>query len=379
MRELWPSLEMIQARFEESASVESVLAGQASAPGEASAVAGSQPSAVLASLFARREAAAACVFGDAPGAGQIVVVATTRDARPLSLAVLLDAPGDDGLWSAWVVSPDTDYASWWDVLLDHRDEPFDPSAGMIQVWNRLRLRVPAESRVLARLSAERLKVVRALSDEFRAGRAPGAGEDAAPGIIAPRAMPDGELVLSGTPMGNVRDPRRLYQSLHMEAANRLRSRLAGGSVLAFPVRGEAEASPEDEFAIAALAEPASRPRHIFRQPKRGWLAPLLWVAGIAMLAQAVAIVLLLRGGDAPDVRTQDVQMAASATEVLVKVRFRSAAGGDEVLRILGEVKGRVMNGPTAAGEYLVGLPESGHAKALDYLRGHEAVESVGKM
>ena len=110
---------------------------------------------------------------------------------------------DPQCWSGWLVAPETDDASAWDLLLDHDvDDPFDPLAGMVQVWNPLVCCLAAEAPLLAALTEERLAAVRAVAAAF-----PHLDEEMSPrpGFVAPRPV-GGHLVLIGTPLGDSREP-----------------------------------------------------------------------------------------------------------------------------------------------------------------------------
>ena len=124
------------------------------------------------------------------------------------------------VWSGWIVASETDYASYWDMLLEPEDEPFDPLAGMIQVWNPVSVCLSSDVSVLAQLKPERLEAVRALDMEFVRGVEP---DDfiSEMGPIAPRTTVGGYSVLTGTPISSGDDPRRSYRNLYLRAAELL--------------------------------------------------------------------------------------------------------------------------------------------------------------
>jgi len=141
---------------------------------------------------------------------------------PHPLAVLISEQTENKkVWSAWIVAPDTDYATHWDMLLERpEDEPFDPFAGMIQIWNPVQIYLPSDAPVLAALKPERLQAVRALAAEFATGPElePSLSH---PGQIAPRTTFKGFSILTGTPIGKD-DPRYRYQEIYHTAADILR-------------------------------------------------------------------------------------------------------------------------------------------------------------
>jgi hypothetical protein len=153
-----------------------------------------------------------------PNAGDIVFL---EQKSGLSIAFCLEAKGsknDAGtFWRGWLVSPEVDYATDRDVVVEPDDGPTDPLAGMVQTWNPLTLMVPTTTRILARLSTYRLNLIKEVAGE------PNSGEEwlATPGKIALRPTSSGRIVLTGSPLGNEDDPRHEYQDLYATLAKRL--------------------------------------------------------------------------------------------------------------------------------------------------------------
>lgn len=297
MRELWPSLQTIHARFNADAAMTSgkvvLLSDVTLSSGEHEKDL-QDPPPVLNDLFARRAAAEYHLFGPSPQVGQVVLIQDRAGTALLPIAtVLLDEHVTGTQWAGWLVVPDTDYASYWDVLLDHRDEPFDPEAGMIQVWNPVFVAVPVGAKVIAQLAPERLSAVRIVAAEYAsADRA--VAEDASPGQVAPRSLASGEVAITGTPLGDASDPRRIYQSYYMTAASRLRSSSLASNVIAFPggaKRHHMHGEKEEGLAAAALVGRRTGVRDV--EPKEGRISPALIVSVIINVALLVAIVILL--------------------------------------------------------------------------------------
>jgi len=175
----------------------------------------------------RRKAAANSLPETAPPApGQIVSVEKIVTSRPdeldafmsSPLFVLLDGPAElPGLWHGWLASGETDYASWWDFVLQEVDEPFDPAAGMVQLWNPVQLYLPQAGRIVAVLSSTRLQAIRALAAEFVTSQAP-TDVPVWPGRVATRTTTGGMQVQTGSPLGGEDDPRHRYQQIYLEAA-----------------------------------------------------------------------------------------------------------------------------------------------------------------
>lgn len=170
-----------------------------------------------------------------PKAGELDAVLTAP------LHVLLDAPAEEKtLWHGWLVAGETDYASWWDAVLQEDEARFDPEAGMVQLWNPVQLYLPMADRVVGLLPPAALQTVRALAAEFVSTDAP---TDIAPwpGRVAMRSTLGGLQVVTGSPLGGKNDPRHRYQSIYFDAAEAVRepARLALRALATVPqgVRG----------------------------------------------------------------------------------------------------------------------------------------------
>jgi hypothetical protein len=174
----------------------------------------------------RRIAARQAAFSPLPTAGQILRLdAVIGPAGPLDwdlprpLAVLIAEPTETPqVWWGWLVAPasETDYAAYYDVLLGPEDEPCDPLAGMVQLWNPVHVYLPSASRVLVELKPERLAALRALAAECAATSQPD-NVPPQPGEILVRQV-GAYTVRTGTPYGGAQDPRLRYQRLYFEAA-----------------------------------------------------------------------------------------------------------------------------------------------------------------
>jgi len=199
-------------------------------------------------LIRRRVAATPLASLRLPAPGQIVSVDQIVTPRPtqldavmmVPLHVLLDAPAEaPAVWHGWLVSAETDYAGWWDFVLQEQDAPFDPEAAMVQLWNPVRLYLPMAARVVGCLSPARLQSVRSLAADFAVTEAP-ADIAAWPGRVASRATSAGLLVTTGSPLGNEHDARHRYQQLYFEAAEAVRepARLALRALAEIPAGRE---------------------------------------------------------------------------------------------------------------------------------------------
>jgi len=181
-------------------------------------------------LIRRRVAANSLASESHPAPGQIVSVEKIITPRPgqldaimmVPLYILLDAPAEaPAVWHGWLVSAETDYAGWWDFVLQEQDAPFDPEAAMVQVWNPVRLYLPMAARVVGKLSPTRLQAVRSLAADFTTTEPP-ADIPVWPGRVASRTTSPGLRVTTGSPLGNDNDTRHRYQQLYFEAAEAVR-------------------------------------------------------------------------------------------------------------------------------------------------------------
>ncbi|MDM8561064.1 hypothetical protein [Candidatus Parabeggiatoa sp. HSG14] len=180
--------------------------------------------AFLKELVQKRINTQAATFSPIPTPGQILVInidqeKSKKDNRFAPVTVLINkSTKNKKIWTGWMVASETDYASYWDMLLEPEDEPFDPLAGMIQVWNPVEIAIPSMPKVLAELKLARLQAVRAIAEEYEKRILPN-DEESLPGRIAPRDTLGELSVLTGTWLGNEKtDPRCEYQGLYREVA-----------------------------------------------------------------------------------------------------------------------------------------------------------------
>lgn len=187
-----------------------------------------EPPAWLRERIRQRVRAQRATFAPIPAAGQIVRVdeaigpaGPLGHDQPYPLAVLLGEPTERrAVWYGWLVAAETDYASDADLILDEADDPRDPLAGLVQLWNPVYLYVPSAQRVLAQLAPERLAAVRDLALDFLTAPPPPLRPE--PGVLVERRTSRGHRVLTGTPLGGADDPRRRYRTLYRAAADLLR-------------------------------------------------------------------------------------------------------------------------------------------------------------
>jgi len=111
-------------------------------------------------MIRQRVASRQATFSRLPTSGQIVRMDEVRGPNgslhwdlPRPLTVLLVEPTTTRqVWYGWLVTAESDYAGYWDLLLGAADEPCDPLARMVQLWNPVHVYLPSVSRVLAELT-----------------------------------------------------------------------------------------------------------------------------------------------------------------------------------------------------------------------------------
>ena len=300
--------------------------------------------AFLADAIARRHAAALALPERPWAAGQIRRLNAILDgegncrrppARPVAL--LLDRQDSDPhRWSGWLVAPETDYASAWDILLEHDvDDPFDPLAGMVQVWNPLACRLSADAPLLAALSEERLAAVRAVATAF-----PRLDDEATPrpGFVAPRPVA-GYLVLTGTPLGDSRDPRRAYQSLYFQL----------GREMCLPTARNDGAEPLRDNVVPLRRNATAAHR------KPLWMA----LAASVLVVQSGVIGYLSLNEASRPVDESSIYRSAGDTQASraqIEVSFRADAKEQDIRRLLVALGAEIVGGPGQLGFYQLRLP-----------------------
>ena len=130
------------------------------------------------------------------------------------------------MWWGWMVGSEPDYACEWDFVLGSDDEPRDPLATTVQLWNPVRIYLPSVARVIGQLTPQRHAALRSLVADFLSGDeatqvnvAPQEGQTS---FLVFRATSAGHQVTTGLPLSGPDDPRRVYQTLYEGAADVLR-------------------------------------------------------------------------------------------------------------------------------------------------------------
>jgi hypothetical protein len=268
------------------------------------------------------------------------------------LALLIDKQDTDGRWSGWLAAGEADYAGEDDVLLEPGDEPFEPSAGVIQLWNPLTLRIADPMPVLARLSPQRLEAIR---QHARRPRLPGRSGEPAPGRMRRAETPAGDLLV-GSPIGSGsgNDPRLAYGHLYRNAA----------TILAAHWQSAVEALPRSVSAEA-------------KAPAGGLFARLLR----SRIGLVAASVLTTAGTMLPFVLVEQAAVVRSAGGPQrqlpeIEVSFKPGASEADVRALVLSVRGELAGSPGQLGIYRIALPEGNVSEALALAKNSLVVDAA---
>lgn len=345
MRNLWPAIEVI-ARNLQSGTVTPLHFPDKEEAAESLAASAEMP-AFIRDKIRQRIASRDAKFDTQPKAGQIWRF--DGDQENLApLCVLLDCPQDEHRWLGWLVAAETDYATDRDVLLEPKDEPFDPLAGMVQTWNPVNVDSRKGNCVLAQLASPRLDAIR----EVAAGKTEDGG-GARPGFVAPLKTHSGATVLAGTRITHPEDPRRLYQSLYRAAAQALERQHTTAKIITMPDR-----------------------RRVWRNV--GWS-----LAASILLAQAAVIANLMRGQPGASVEEQ-INRAAEyrgvpqppANYAYLEVVFKPDAKEIEIRKLLVKLNASIVDGPGEFGQYRVKVKAGTEQATAQVIRDSGVVDSV---
>ena len=318
MNALTPSLAIVAARLPSPPSSAELLDGE---------VAGTTPDwrgiAVpehLLQRFARRSDAAPLAARPIAG-GQIHLLAR----RPGFGAVLLDAwDSTRQRWRGWLVTPDTAYADACGLVVEERDAPADPRAGLVLCDMPVALAVTDLGACLGVFSQERLQAARWLELHGRAN-----GATAAPGVIARVALPGDDYALTGTPLSSElgKDGRVAYRQLLRQGLQQL------------------------QIAPADAAAPAAKVPMQAANANR-WLKLVTAVAASVMVVQSAWLFLPKEGAV---VGNAEFRSGGSGVETGVRTRvlFRAEATEAEIRTWLQREQLEIVAGPDTLGAFTV--------------------------
>ncbi|MGK5035748.1 hypothetical protein [Janthinobacterium sp. LB3P118] len=318
MTALTPSLAIVAARLPSPPSSAELL--DADVSGDTPDWRGiAVPEHVLAG-FARRSDAAPLAARPIAG-GQIHVLAR----RPGFGAVLLDAwDSPRQRWRGWLVTPDTAYADACGLVVEERDAPVDPRAGLVLCDLPVTLAVTDLGACLGVFSQERLQAARWLEMHGRANAA-----KAAPGVIARVALPGDDYVLTGTPLSSElgKDGRVAYRQLLRQGLQQL------------------------QIASADALAPVAKPVQAANASR--WLKLVTAVAASVMVAQSAWLFLPKENavvGNA-EFRNGAPQRSGVETGVRLRVLFRAEATEAEIRTWLQREQLEIVAGPDTLGAF----------------------------
>ena len=315
MTALTPSLAIVAARLPSPPSSAELL--DAEVAGDTPDWRGIAVPEHLLERFARRSDAAPLAARPIAG-GQIHLLAR----RPGFGAVLLDAwDSTRQRWRGWLVTPDTAYADACGLVVEERDAPADPRAGLVLCDMPVILAVTDLGACLGVFSQERLQAVRWLETHGRANRAA-----SAPGVIARVALPGDDYALTGTPLSSElgKDGRVAYRQLLRQGLQQLQ--IAAADTAAPPVK----------------AANANR-----------WLKIVTAVAASVMVVQSAWLFLPKEGavvGNA-EFRNGAPQRSGVETGVRLRVLFRAEATEVEIRTWLQREQLEIVAGPDTLGAF----------------------------
>ncbi|WP_426073499.1 hypothetical protein [Janthinobacterium sp. DSP2-3-3] len=318
MTALTPSLAIVAARLPSPPSSAELL--DAEVAGDTPDWRGIAVPEHLLERFARRSDAAPLAARPIAG-GQIHVLAR----RPGFGAVLLDAwDSTRQRWRGWLVTPDTAYADACGLVVEERDAPADPRAGLVLCDLPVILAVTDLGACLGVFSQERLQAARWLETHGRANRAA-----SAPGVIARVALPGDDYALTGTPLSSElgKDGRVAYRQLLRQGLQQL------------------------QIASADALAPVSKPVQAANANR--WLKIVTAVAASVMVVQSAWLFLPKEGavvGNA-EFRNGAPQRSGVETGVRTRVLFRAEATEVEIRTWLQREQLEIVAGPDTLGAF----------------------------
>ena len=240
-------------------------------------------------------------------------------------AVLLDAwDSTRQRWRGWLVTPDTAYADACGLVVEERDAPADPRAGLVLCDMPVTLAVTDLGACLGVFSQERLQAARWLELHGRAN-----GATAAPGVIARVALPGDDYALTGTPLSSElgKDGRVAYRQLLRQGLQQL------------------------QIAPADAAAPAAKVPMQAANANR-WLKLVTAVAASVMVVQSAWLFLPKEGAV---VGNAEFRSGGSGVETGVRTRvlFRAEATEAEIRTWLQREQLEIVAGPDTLGAFTV--------------------------
>jgi len=374
--QLWPPIAQIRGRFTSAhdAPPDRAAARQSVAPGPAEEPIGALPG-PLEDLARRRQALAQRNFDARWLPGRLVGLSHQGQM----LGVLLDQPeGASPLvrWHGWLTSSDADWAGAFDVVLEPQDEPFEPSFGMVQVWNPVTIIESPRwnARVFGELSATRLAAIRAVHDEWLMKMPLDIAPE--PGFIALREVADVFSVLTGTPLAAEGDPRTEYQALYRTAAHQLCA--AATHAASHPAQApHANPGLDPGLKDARTHTGEGFGARVRRWFGADWVRPAFALLAFVVVGQSVLMLSMPGREDEAALRFRNtppsVLPAPDASQTLL-LFWKDGVGVEESTRLLRSVPAEIVAGPDPRGAYTLRVTDPENARAR--LAASPLVESV---
>jgi len=345
MRSLWPPIEVIESNLQNGSGSVLHFPDSSTNLNEAIETADSEMPAFIRDKVRKRIATRDAHFDTHPKEGQVWRFDGSQN-NLAPLCVLLDHLKVGKVWSGWLVSPETDYASNRDVLLEPNDEPFDPIAAMVQTWNPVSVDISKGSKVLALLANDRLAAIR----EVASGECEEGG-GARAGFVAPLKTNSGAVVLSGTRITHPEDPRRQYQTLYRTAAQTLEQQHSTSNVVQL------------------------KQRSLFNTHV-GWA-----IAASVMLAQTVIIANMMGGQSKDELRYEQSQEyratpSAPTNYAYLEVYFKPDAKEVDIRKLLTQFNASIVEGPGEFGQYRIKIKAGNERSAEQTIRASGIADSV---
>lgn len=345
MRSLWPPIEVIASNLQNGSGSVLPFPDRSTTSNDAIETADSEMPAFIRDKVRKRIATREAQFDTQPTAGQIWRFDGSQN-NLAPICVLLDHPKVGKVWSGWLVSPETDYASNRDVLLEPKDEPFDPIAAMVQTWNPVSVDISKGNKVLALLASERLAAI----GEVASGECENGGAARA-GFVAPLKTHSGAVILSGTCITHPEDPRRQYQTLYRSAAQTLEQQHSTSNVVHLPQRNRFNSNV-------------------------GWA-----IAASVMLAQTVIIANMMGGQSKDELRYEQSQEyravpQAPANSAYLEVYFKPDTKEVDIRKLLTQLNASIVDGPGEFGQYRIRINSNAAQEALSVIRKSGLVDSI---
>lgn len=345
MRSLWPPIDVIASNLQTGSVSVLHFPDRSETSSEAIDTVDSEMPAFIRDKVRKRIATREAHFDTQPTAGQIWRFDGSQN-NLAPLCVLLDHPKSGNVWSGWLVSPETDYASNQDVLLEPQDEPFDPLAAMVQTWNPVSVDISKGSKVLALLTTERLAAMREVAN----GESE-VGGSARAGFVAPLKTYSGAVVLAGTCITHPEDPRRQYQTLYLTASQALEQQHFTSNVVHLPQRTRFNSNV-------------------------GWA-----IAASVMLAQTVIIANMM-GGQSNDGLKHEQSQEYRATPqaptnyAYLEVYFKPDTKEVDIRKLLTKLNAGIVDGPGEFGQYRIKIKAGNERSVEQIIRASGVADSV---